>query len=94
MGLSSGAYGGSRSTEVGGHRQALAGLVPPGTVTDQHGMGLGADLLADLGQVDRHLRAEKPPPDLAADPEPAPAQAGGMTMAAPTARAGQIAPKM
>jgi hypothetical protein len=50
----------SKQAEVGGHRQALARLVPPGTVTDQHGMGLSADLLTNLGQVYGHRRAADP----------------------------------
>jgi hypothetical protein len=49
-----------QQAEVGGHTQALARLVPPGTVTDQHGMGLGADLLANLGQVQGHRLAADP----------------------------------
>jgi hypothetical protein len=49
-----------KQAEVGWHSQALARLVPPGTVTDQHGMGLGADLVANLGQVYGHRFAADP----------------------------------
>src|SRR6266849_5027771 len=49
-----------KQAEVAGHSQALARLVPPGTVTDQHGMGVGADLLANLDQVYRHRLAADP----------------------------------
>jgi hypothetical protein len=46
--------------DIVGNGQALSGLVPSGAVTDQYGMGVGADLLADFDQVDCHRLATDP----------------------------------
>ncbi len=46
--------------DVIGDGQALTGLMPAGPVTDQYGMGVGADLPADLGQMDCHGLAADP----------------------------------
>ena len=46
--------------DVFGYGQSLSGLVPTGAIADQHGMGAGANLLADLGKVDGHRLAVDP----------------------------------
>ncbi len=55
IGFGSGAVGWQvQQGDVAWHPQAPAGLVPARAVTDQHGMGTGCDLAADLGQVQGH----------------------------------------
>jgi hypothetical protein len=42
-----------QQSDITGHHETLA-AVPPGTIEDHHGMGIGGDLAADLAEMMVH----------------------------------------